>query len=184
MNNYICASCESIIKGDLDKKSEFVPWNKYPNREEKSYRYGHGFSRMLQLINEERKKDLKEKDSVSDGGSDSEPMIKLPKLKRHHINSGKLKINNIMSDDENNIPFDKNDKYNNDLEPLLTEERPKIMKIIKKNKGVAQSSYLNRIDKNNDKENLANLIVKASPNNNKDGNQLASNANNVQNNED
>ena len=184
LNNYICASCESIIKGDLDKKSEFVPWNKYPNREEKSYRYGHGFSRMLQLINEERKKDLKEKDSVSDGGSDSEPMIKLPKLKRHHINSGKLKINNIMSDDENNIPFDKNDKYNNDLEPLLTEERPKIMKIIKKNKGVAQSSYLNRIDKNKDKENLANLIVKASPNNNKDGNQLASNANNVQNNED
>ena len=184
LNNYICASCESIIKGDLDKKSEFVPWNKYPNREEKSYRYGHGFSRMLQLINEERKKDLKEKDSVSDGGSDSEPMIKLPKLKRHHINSGKLKINNIMSDDENNIPFDKNDKYNNDLEPLLTEERPKIMKIIKKNKGVAQSSYLNRIDKNKDKENLANLIVKASPNNNKDGNQLASNVNNVQNNED
>ena len=184
LNNYICASCESIIKGDLDKKSEFVPWNKYPNREEKSYRYGHGFSRMLQLINEERKKDLKEKDSVSDGGSDSEPMIKLPKLKRHHINSGKLKINNIMSDDENNIPFDKNDKYNNDLEPLLTEDRPKIMKIIKKNKGVAQSSYLNRIDKNKDKENLANLIVKASPNNNKDGNQLASNANNVQNNED
>ena len=184
LNNYICASCESIIKGDLDKKSEFVPWNKYPNREEKSYWYGHGFSRMLQLINEERKKDLKEKDSVSDGASDSEPMIKLPKLKRHHINSGKLKINNIMSDDENNIPFDKNDKYNNDLEPLLTEERPKIMKIIKKNKGVAQSSYLNRIDKNKDKENLANLIVKASPNNNKDGNQLASNANNVQNNED
>lgn len=56
LNNYVCASCESIIKGELDRKSEFVPWNKYPNREEKSYRYGHGFSRMLQLINEDRKK--------------------------------------------------------------------------------------------------------------------------------
>ena len=184
LNNYICASCESILKGDLDKKSDFVPWNKYPNREEKSYRYGHGFSRMLQLINEERKKELKEKDSVSDGGSDSEPNIKLPKLKKHHINSGKLKINNIMSDDENNIPYDKNDKYNNDLEPLLTEERPKIMKIFKKNKNVAQSSYLNRNDKVKDKDYLANLIVKTSTNNNKEGNQIVPNDNNVQNNED
>ena len=184
LNNYICASCESILKGDLDKKSDFVPWNKYPNREEKSYRYGHGFSRMLQLINEERKKELKEKDSVSDGGSDSEPNIKLPKLKKHHINSGKLKINNIMSDDENNIPYDKNDKYNNDLEPLLTEERPKIMKIFKKNKNVAQSSYLNRNDKVKDKDYLANLIIKTSTNNNKEGNQIVPNDNNVQNNED
>ena len=177
LNNYICASCESIIKGDLDKKSDFVPWNKYPNREEKSYRYGHGFSRMLQLINEERKKEPKEKDSMSDGGSDSEPNVKLPKLKKHHINSGKLKINNIMSDDENNIPYDKNDRYNNDLEPLLTEERPKIMKIFKKNKNIAQSSYLNRNDKVKDKENLVNLIIKTSPNN-KEGNQIVQNENN------
>ena len=107
LNNYVCASCENIIRGELDKRSEFVPWNKYPNREEKSYRYGHGFSRMLQLINEDRKKEMREKDSMSDGGSDSEPMLKLPKLKRLHINSGKLKNNNAASDDENNIPFDK-----------------------------------------------------------------------------
>ena len=77
LNNYVCASCENIIRGELDKRSEFVPWNKYPNREEKSYRYGHGFSRMLQLINEDRKKEMREKDSMSDGGSDSEPMLKL-----------------------------------------------------------------------------------------------------------
>ena len=74
LNNYVCASCENIIRGELDKRSEFVPWNKYPNREEKSYRYGHGFSRMLQLINEDRKKEMREKDSMSDGGSDSEPI--------------------------------------------------------------------------------------------------------------
>ena len=170
LNNYVCASCENIIRGELDKRSEFVPWNKYPNREEKSYRYGHGFSRMLQLINEDRKKEMREKDSMSDGGSDSEPMLKLPKLKRLHINSGKLKNNNAASDDENNIPFDKQGTLNNnDLDPISSEERPKIMKIYKRNKNVAQSSYLSRMDKIKDKESLANLIVKTLPSNPKEG---------------
>ena len=170
LNNYVCASCENIIRGELDKRSEFVPWNKYPNREEKSYRYGHGFSRMLQLINEDRKKEMREKDSMSDGGSDSEPMLKLPKLKRLHINSGKLKNNNAASDDENNIPFDKQGTLNNnDLDPIPSEERPKIMKIYKRNKNVAQSSYLSRMDKIKDKESLANLIVKTLPSNPKEG---------------
>ena len=186
LNNYVCASCESIIKGELGKKSEFVPWNKYPNREEKSYRYGHGFSRMLQLINEDKKRELKEKDSMSDGGSDSEPMFKLPKLKRLHINSGKLKNNynnNAVSDDENNVPYEKNGPYN-DLEPLLTEERPKIMKIVKRSKNVASSSYLNRLDKlkDKDRENPANLIVKTVPNNVKEGNQNGHNEMNIINN--
>ena len=202
LNNYVCASCESIIKGELDKKSEFVPWNKYPNREEKSYRFGHGFSRMLQLINEDRKKELKEKDSISDeersrgGGSDSEPMFKLPKLKRHHINSGKLKINMGMlnsDDDNNNIPFEKYGPYNNEIEPILSDDRPKIMKIFKRNKNVAQSGYLNKIDKIKDnKDSLTNLITKTSPTIpnipnipvNKENNPVIQTENNVPNNED
>ena len=53
LNNYLCASCESILKGDLDKRSEYIPWNKYPSREDKSYRMGHGFSRMLQMVNDD-----------------------------------------------------------------------------------------------------------------------------------
>ena len=93
LNNYMCASCESIIRGELDKRSEYIPWNRYPNRDEKSYRMGHGFSRMLQMINEDKKKmqEIKEKDNMSDEdksrGSDSEQNIvvngsvKLPKLK-------------------------------------------------------------------------------------------------------
>ena len=187
LNNYVCASCESIIKGELGKKSEFVPWNKYPNREEKSYRFGHGFSRMLQLINEDKKREVKEKDSMSDGGSDSEPMLKLPKLKRLHINSSKLKNNynnNAISDDENNVPYEKNRPYN-DLDPILTEERPKIMKIVKRSKNVVGSSYLNRLDKqkDKDKENPPNFIVKTVPNNPKEGNQIGSNEVNNNNNE-
>ena len=184
LNNYVCASCESIIKGELGKKSEFVAWNKYPNREEKSYRYGHGFSRMLQLINEDRKKEIKDKDSMSDGGSDSEPMFKLPKLKRLHINSGKLKNNNnVMSDDENNIPYEKNIPSHNEMEHILTEEKPKIMKIFKRNKNVNKSSsgYINKLDKikEKDKENDSNAITKTSPNNQKDGNQNGQNEINI-----
>ena len=184
LNNYVCASCESIIKGELDKKSEFVPWNKYPNREEKSYRYGHGFSRMLQLINEDKKREIKEKDSMSEGGSDSEPILKLPKLNKLHINSGKLKINNAMSDEENNVPYDKNG-LNNDQDPILTEERPKIMKIFKRSKNVSNSSYLNRLDKikdinkDKDKERMANLIAKTSPNKAKEENQTDQNEINI-----
>ena len=53
LNNYLCASCESVIKGELDKRSNFIAWNKYPSRDEKNYRMGHGFSKMLQLVNDD-----------------------------------------------------------------------------------------------------------------------------------
>ena len=53
LNNYLCASCESVIKGELDKRSNFIAWNKYPSRDEKNYRMGHGFSKMLQMVNDD-----------------------------------------------------------------------------------------------------------------------------------
>ena len=50
LNSNLCASCDSYI-GDLKESSNYVPWNKYPNREgEKLYRLGNGFSKMLQLV--------------------------------------------------------------------------------------------------------------------------------------
>ena len=50
MNNYVCASCETYL-GELKNKNIFLPWNKIPLREEKKYRMGQGFSKMLQLVN-------------------------------------------------------------------------------------------------------------------------------------
>ena len=50
INNYVCASCETYL-GELKNKSIFLPWNKIPSREDKKYRMGQGFSRMLQLMN-------------------------------------------------------------------------------------------------------------------------------------
>ena len=175
LNNYVCASCESIIRGELDKRSEYIPWNRYPNRDEKSYRMGHGFSRMLQMINEDKKRmqEIKEKDNMSDldkSRSDSEQnfvingSVKLPKLKHKHINSGKIKNNNSLNnEDDNNLPFDSNNPYLEN-EPISSEDRPKIMKIYKRNKQIVQSSHLNRNIQMKNNENLPNLIVKTQPN--------------------
>ena len=52
LNNFLCASCESVIKGELDKRSDYIAWNKYPSRDDKNYRMGHGFSKMLQLVDD------------------------------------------------------------------------------------------------------------------------------------
>ena len=62
LNNYQCASCEALLK-DLEQKDNYVPWNRYPNREEKTYRMGHGFSRMLQMVNEEIVKNIENKEN-------------------------------------------------------------------------------------------------------------------------
>ena len=56
ITNNLCASCESYI-GDLkdagnSSNSVYVPWNKYPVKDpnDKLYRMGNGFSKMLQMI--------------------------------------------------------------------------------------------------------------------------------------
>ena len=97
---------------------------------------------------------LKEKDSMNDldkSRSDSEQnfvindSIKLPKLKNKHINLGNKKNNNnsLNNEDENNLTFDSNNPYF-DSEPISSEDRPKIIKIYKRNKQIDQSSHLNR----------------------------------------
>ena len=52
LNGFSCASCEAYI-GELHDNTQYVPWNKYPLRDpnEKLYRIGTGFSKMLQMLN-------------------------------------------------------------------------------------------------------------------------------------
>ena len=191
LNNYVCASCESIIRGELDKRSEYIPWNRYPNRDEKSYRMGHGFSRMLQMLNEDKKKmlEIKEKDNMSDedkSKSDSEQNIvvngsvKLPKLKHKHLNSGKLVNNTNANDEDNNLPYDKNNPYE-DIEPIVSSDKPKIMKIYKRAKQAIQSSYLNRNIQTKNNENLPSLVINTTSNERES--QTTKTENNVQSNE-
>ena len=54
ITNNLCASCESYI-GDLKDSGNnnvYIPWNKYPVKDsnDKLYRMGNGFSKMLQMI--------------------------------------------------------------------------------------------------------------------------------------
>ncbi len=52
LSGFSCASCEAYI-GELHDNTQYVPWNKYPLRDpnEKLYRIGNGFSKMLQMLN-------------------------------------------------------------------------------------------------------------------------------------
>ena len=58
VGGYKCASCERYL-GELTNKFEYLPWNKYPNRDyvDKPYRMGNGFSKMLQKLSLDVKKE-------------------------------------------------------------------------------------------------------------------------------
>ena len=146
INSY-CASCEAMIRGDLDKRTEFVAWNKYPTRDDKSYRLGHGFSRMLQMVNEDILKtgDKENKENKEKGYSSDEEK----KLKKNLENSEKVekqynvnasvklpkvngRIMNIVTEPNTMSPYDDGDNSNN-------PNRPHIMKVFRKTKGVSPS---------------------------------------------
>ncbi len=157
LNIYQCASCESIIKGDLDQKSDYIAWNKYPYREENksSYRMGHGFSHMLHMINEglmkdtgesikdeENKKVKKEENVVNDKNKKNnedlsmENLLNLPKLK---------KKSNIY---DLSIGFDSPINKSRDLKQINKtndnqENTPQIIRILKKNRSSIFKTVVN-----------------------------------------
>ena len=155
LNNYLCASCEGIIKGELDKRCDYIPWNKYPNREEKYTRMGHGFSHMLQMVNDDIRKNVdtkekeKEKNKIEDkekeynsdedkkktSGDRNNSLIKLPKVKVKPRNYNNI---NLLEDTTwERSPYDISDKN-----LTLQENSPQIMKIsrIKKNISIKNTS--------------------------------------------
>ena len=70
---HLCASCESYL-GDIKDtaNTKYVPWNKYPTKEnaDKLYRVGAGYSRMLQMISP----DTKNKTKVSNNSNNYESL--------------------------------------------------------------------------------------------------------------
>ena len=68
LGGFSCASCESYL-GELKNTKEYSPWSKYPNREDKNFRYGNGFSRMLNMLNIDFKSQL---DSIKDNAYESD----------------------------------------------------------------------------------------------------------------
>ena len=100
LNSFLCASCENVIRGELDKRGDYIPWNKYPKREEK-YRMGHGFSHLLQMMNDEIKFNVEKEFKENKSRSSSEDEKKNKKIENNNDNSdininNKVDINSIV----------------------------------------------------------------------------------------
>ena len=176
LNNYLCASCEGIIKGELDKRCDYIPWNKYPNREEKYTRMGHGFSHMLQMVNDDIRKNVdnkekekernkfedKEKEYNSDedkkknSGERNNSAVKLPKVKIRPKN-----YNNVNLLDDTN--WDKSPYDNIDRNLTLNDNTPQIMKISRIRKNINIKNTSTQEASLNDESNI-NLKVKYNKN--------------------
>ena len=142
LNNFKCASCEANLE-NMNSNREYLPWNKYPARDEKSYRMGSGFSHVLQMMSSELVKNYDKKDFSSDI-ADSKGKKRSFSGIRNKVRSGrialpKVRINkkpiNLIddmphySDDENNF----SDHYET-KQVVLNPTSPKIMKVVKKKK--------------------------------------------------
>ena len=142
LNNFKCASCEANLE-KMNSNQEYLPWNKYPARDEKSYRMGSGFSHVLQMMSSELVKNYDKKDFSSDI-EDSKGKKRSFSGIRNKVRSGrialpKVRINkkpiNLIddmphySDDENNF----SDHYET-KQVVLNPTSPKIMKVVKKKK--------------------------------------------------
>ena len=101
LNSNLCASCESYL-GDLKNNNPYVPWNKYPLKDsnDKSYRYGSGYSKMLQMINIEEN-DKKNMSSFGIGMNFREELGNI--IKKNEKND----FGDFNSDLNNNINFNK-----------------------------------------------------------------------------
>ena len=142
INNNICASCESYI-GDLKDNNPYVPWNKYPLRDQgdKVYRLGNGFSKMLQMIQIEEN----DKKNINNGNelNDYVKNIKVEKTEVDPMN-GDIQLN----------------KTTNNFYKSPQKNLPKIKKgtLIKAKSGInITESINNTVDMNKIKNNLGLL---------------------------
>ena len=146
INGFTCASCEAYI-GDLKDRENYLAWNKYPMREpqDKAYRIGNGFSRMLSMLNVEVKGNYDTLDVNKEKESES----------RNRSSSSSQDKKNVMLSSDHSLPLIKPYKLvdqsaNNDNstfgEPSVVEgyssdravssgtNDPKVIKIYRKNK--------------------------------------------------
>ena len=111
-NGHLCASCEAYI-GDLkpNTNSKFIAWNKYPAKDpiDKIFRINAGFSKVLQMINQDRNErsksnslnDSKEERNCSSAEADRIKIEKIPKFKGKSRDK-QLKQNNSCTQIDDN----------------------------------------------------------------------------------
>ena len=141
---YQCASCERVLTDLKQNPEEFIPWKKI--QKDDNYRMGHGFSRMLQMVNtdilkvaeinrENKKGYISDEEKEKDGNKEKNNNVKLPKV------GNSVKLNREDLENLNNIDY-----YNNDT----SDNGPKVTKIIKRNKVIKESiNSINVNDNNN-----------------------------------
>ena len=112
VGGYKCASCERYL-GELTNKFEYLPWNKYPNRDfvDKPYRMGNGFSKMLQKLSLDVKKESDnvnnitiediENDEKRNTADDYKKKNVLPKVRVSTTEGNKMKVVNRETQMEN-----------------------------------------------------------------------------------
>ena len=161
INSYVCASCESYL-GELKNKNIFLPWNKIPIREEKKYRMGQGFSKMLQLVNMDLLKnadrinnDLTIKDNIEkDDDKKVQENKKLPKIKSQMSLSNLYQNYSMIqqtNDSAEHIDYGLNNSADN-VEPATIENK-------KDKKNHMNSSCYNRMSER-DINNIKNIGMK------------------------
>jgi len=168
ITNNLCASCESYI-GDLKDSNNnnlYIPWNKYPVKDpnDKLYRMGHGFSKMLQMIqvdeNDKKsafqtynemhelsksKKTLTKTEFFNGSGFDGSELSPQPK----NIKNNNATLSNMNKTTQKSLPKlkkhktkkknvnmtgDSDQNMNNIDDSEDNEEEPKITKIFRMNK--------------------------------------------------
>ena len=112
VGGYKCASCERYL-GELTNKFEYLPWNKCPNRDfvDKPYRMGNGFSKMLQKLSLDVKKESDnvnnitiediENDEKRNTADDYKKKNVLPKVRVSTTEGNKMKVVNRETQMEN-----------------------------------------------------------------------------------
>ena len=139
LNNYLCASCESVIRGELDKRSDYIAWNKYPSRDDKTYRMGHGFSKMLKMVDDGIMRSTNVDNNIYQITENNNQNLRtifnvnnssrLPKMRKKFMNT-EQNVNN-----EDPLSFrDKNKEEQLNIDEQNTLKQPQIMKIYKINK--------------------------------------------------
>ena len=111
-NGHLCASCEAYI-GDLkpNTNSKFIAWNKYPAKDpiDKIFRINAGFSKVLQMINQDRNErsksnslnESKEERNCSSAEAERIKIEKIPKFKGKSRDK-QLKQNNSCTQIDDN----------------------------------------------------------------------------------
>ena len=158
LGGYSCASCEAYL-GELKKSQDYMPWNKYPNRErDKNFRLGNGFSKMLNMLNvdfrnqiEQIRDNTYESDNEKDGRNSAEKNMSKRRLSKNlssanihstNINAGRTANKNILP----KINTNKGEDFNGNLS----------MDINAKNGGES-NEYGNLVNNSDDIKNNSNV---------------------------